>query len=427
MLLSRLNNPRSECTLLGLLITRGLRRQQPPPGKPPILPPAKRVLYAVSHTKWDEPEHVEELLWRRHVYNNAMVSLRKVFAQEIQQKEREGLATESLRKQELEELDLLIAENERRNLEADRLRHEKEESEMDNVKKEINDDIEERLNKERVYVEQKAEEVKQVIERSANFITFENLDERINKALEEPVVFDFAMDLKGTKIYDPPPVNQVANSFFDFDRFLLCYLFVSKQSISVNMPNIFDDTVLFDEHANQQFKKTFESDVPPVPSTSSNKLASIEVQQQMRIKKLEKEVQMLKHNLRTVEDRLATVLAENSKLKDTIEDTTELANVSPIMLKKPTSARPVLSNRPLKPSPNPAKQDISVKQSVSKPTPILGQEALLKPYIAEINMLRQKLRQYENDENPDATRIVRFMPANPLEQALLKRQENRKN
>lgn len=90
--------------------------------KPPILPPAKRVLYGVVHPKWDKSDQVEELLWRRHIYNNAMISLRKVFAQEIKQKEREGLAIESLRKQELEELDLLIAENERRNHEATRAR-----------------------------------------------------------------------------------------------------------------------------------------------------------------------------------------------------------------------------------------------------------------------------------------------------------------
>lgn len=84
--------------------------------KPPILPPSKKVLYTVSHKDWEKPAYVEELLWRRHVYNNAMESLRKVFAQEIKQKEREGLAIESLRKQELEELDILIAENERRNM-----------------------------------------------------------------------------------------------------------------------------------------------------------------------------------------------------------------------------------------------------------------------------------------------------------------------
>lgn len=107
-----------------------------------------------------------------------MISLRKVFAQEIKQKEREGLAIESLRKQELEELDLLIAENERRNHEATRarfvfwvisafksidFREEKEERELDDVKKEISEEIEQNLNKERLYVAQKSEEVKQAI------------------------------------------------------------------------------------------------------------------------------------------------------------------------------------------------------------------------------------------------------------------------
>lgn len=76
------------------------------------------MLYTINHPEWQKPEYVEELLWRRHVYNNAMESLRKVFAAEIAQKEKEGLAIEGLRKQELEELDLLIAENERRNQEA---------------------------------------------------------------------------------------------------------------------------------------------------------------------------------------------------------------------------------------------------------------------------------------------------------------------
>lgn len=83
--------------------------------KPPILPPSKKVLYNVSHPEWEKSAYVEELLWRRHVYNNAIESLRKVFAQELKQKELEGLAIESLRKQEIEELDALIVENERRN------------------------------------------------------------------------------------------------------------------------------------------------------------------------------------------------------------------------------------------------------------------------------------------------------------------------
>lgn len=63
-------------------------------------------------------------MWRRHAYNNAVESLRKVFAQEIKQKELEGLAIEGIRNQELEELDMLIAENEKRNQEAARMRFE---------------------------------------------------------------------------------------------------------------------------------------------------------------------------------------------------------------------------------------------------------------------------------------------------------------
>ncbi|KAI6216203.1 hypothetical protein M3Y99_01832600 [Aphelenchoides fujianensis] len=101
---------------------RNLRRQPPPPGKPPIVPPSKKVLYTAVHREWTEPAHVEELLWRRHVYTNAMQSIRK--------------------------------------------------------------------------------------ERSANFVTAENLDQKLNEALEKPpTVFDFAIDVQGTKFVDPTPLK----------------------------------------------------------------------------------------------------------------------------------------------------------------------------------------------------------------------------
>jgi hypothetical protein len=44
-------------------------------------------------------------------------------------------------------------------------------------------------------------------ERSADFINFKNLDERLSKALEEPVVYDYAIDMKGSKLHDPPPMK----------------------------------------------------------------------------------------------------------------------------------------------------------------------------------------------------------------------------
>jgi transposase len=73
------------------------------------------VLYNAVNHEWEKPELIEGLLWRRHVYNSAVESLRKIFAEEINQKKQVGLATENLREQELEELNMRIAENEKRN------------------------------------------------------------------------------------------------------------------------------------------------------------------------------------------------------------------------------------------------------------------------------------------------------------------------
>lgn len=86
--------------------------------KPPILPPSKTVRYHVVHVPWQKAEYVEELLWRRHVYNNAMTSIVKVFRDEIRLKESQGLGIEALREQELVELDDLIAQNDERNRKA---------------------------------------------------------------------------------------------------------------------------------------------------------------------------------------------------------------------------------------------------------------------------------------------------------------------
>ena len=76
------------------------------------------MLYKVVHPPWMKPDDVKDLLWRRHAYNNAFISLRKVFKQEIEAKEAAGLGIEALKAREKEELDALLRENERRNEEA---------------------------------------------------------------------------------------------------------------------------------------------------------------------------------------------------------------------------------------------------------------------------------------------------------------------
>lgn len=75
-------------------------------------------MYRVVNGDWVEPEYVEELLWRRHVYNNAMLSIRTLFKDEIKIIQKEGLGIEELKKQELVELEKNIQLNEERNAKA---------------------------------------------------------------------------------------------------------------------------------------------------------------------------------------------------------------------------------------------------------------------------------------------------------------------
>ncbi|CAD5210601.1 unnamed protein product [Bursaphelenchus xylophilus] len=184
-----------------------MRRKAPKQGKPPILPPSKTVRYHVVHVPWQEPEYVEELLWRRHVYNNAMISIKKVFKDEIRSKEEQGMGIEALREQELVELDELIAQNDERNRKAAEQRKIRDAERQEEIRKMVLKEMEETLNKEYEEAEKRTKEVAAIIERSANFVNKDNLDQKILEALEKPKVFDFCINLKGDKYYDPEPVK----------------------------------------------------------------------------------------------------------------------------------------------------------------------------------------------------------------------------
>uniref|UniRef100_A0A914XUS7 Small ribosomal subunit protein mS26 n=1 Tax=Panagrolaimus superbus TaxID=310955 RepID=A0A914XUS7_9BILA len=189
--------------------SRNIGRRTPKPGKPPILPPAKKVLYKVVHPPWMKPEDVKELLWRRHAYNNAVVSLRKVFKREIEAKEAAGLGIEALRVREKDELNELILENERRNQEATLKRERQEKEEYEKIKAEFLGEIGKKLSAEAENAKEKTIEVKKMIEISQTFVTKDNLDDKLKEALEKPVVFDYCIDLNGNKFFDPVPMKYV--------------------------------------------------------------------------------------------------------------------------------------------------------------------------------------------------------------------------
>uniref|UniRef100_A0A8R1IF22 Small ribosomal subunit protein mS26 n=2 Tax=Caenorhabditis japonica TaxID=281687 RepID=A0A8R1IF22_CAEJA len=187
--------------------TRQMGRRQPKQGKPPILPPAKKVLYHVVNAPWQKPEDVEELLWRRHAYNNAIVSLREVFRAELAQNASHGAGIEAMKDAESRELDELIAENEKVNEQKRVARAQREESDAKATKSVILDEIHAELEKRNAEKKAAEAEVRAAIARADNFVSRENLETKILEALEKPTIYDFAIDRAGNRYYVPEPVK----------------------------------------------------------------------------------------------------------------------------------------------------------------------------------------------------------------------------
>uniref|UniRef100_A0A8R1TYT1 Small ribosomal subunit protein mS26 n=1 Tax=Onchocerca volvulus TaxID=6282 RepID=A0A8R1TYT1_ONCVO len=188
--------------------SRSISRKIPPPGKPPICPPAKRILYHVVHHRWMKPDVVKELLWRRHVYNNAMVSLRKLFKEESARNKYEDMIAKETR-EENEEFEHLLTINEERNRKAAEKRNEREKEELKKMESEYLKSIENELERRETNVKQRMKEVLQMVERSKHFVTDETLDEKIEEALDNPVVYDYAIDLQGNRYYVPIPEKYI--------------------------------------------------------------------------------------------------------------------------------------------------------------------------------------------------------------------------
>uniref|UniRef100_A0A0N4ZPU2 Small ribosomal subunit protein mS26 n=1 Tax=Parastrongyloides trichosuri TaxID=131310 RepID=A0A0N4ZPU2_PARTI len=196
---------------LSIVFKRFFGRRQPKQGKPPILPPSKKVLYHVINVPWQKKEDVEESLWRRHVYNNAMISLREIFREEVDMKESAGLGLEALRLQEKEELDKFIEMNEERNKKRKEARDIREKEELLVTKEKILEKIEKTMELEEKNINEKKEEVLKLIEESYNFVTKENLDQKLEEALENPTTFSYAIDLNGRVIKEDKPAKYALN------------------------------------------------------------------------------------------------------------------------------------------------------------------------------------------------------------------------
>lgn len=150
-----------------------------------------------------DPVEMVVLKERYTEYKLIMSALRLDFTEEVLRKKYEAetgsLAAERARKEE-EEHHALMAWNREENqrmlqLRMQRVQNEKEEAQRKELEAAL-----EREQKQQEFIRMKEEEVRQLQEEAKHFITLENLDQRIEDALDNPKNYNFAIDKEGRVI-----------------------------------------------------------------------------------------------------------------------------------------------------------------------------------------------------------------------------------
>ncbi|KAM6913226.1 small ribosomal subunit protein mS26 [Xenentodon cancila] len=147
-----------------------------------------------------DPVEMVVLKERFSEYQLIMSALRLEFKEEMLRKKYEeetGSRAEERAKQEAEEHRALMAWNDQENLrmlKARILRIQKEEEEVQRKKIEAAIQLEQGQQE---FIKQKEKEILQLQEEVKNFITLENLDQRIEEALDNPKNYNFAIDKEG--------------------------------------------------------------------------------------------------------------------------------------------------------------------------------------------------------------------------------------
>ncbi|XP_070776526.1 small ribosomal subunit protein mS26 [Enoplosus armatus] len=147
-----------------------------------------------------DPVEMVVLKERFTEYQMIMRALRLEFKEEVlrtKYEEETGSLAEERARQEAEEHRALMAWNNQENLRMLNLRmmriqEEKEEAERKEVEAAI-----QREQKQEEFIKEKEKEILKLQEDAKNFITLENLDQRIEEALDNPKNYNFAVDKDG--------------------------------------------------------------------------------------------------------------------------------------------------------------------------------------------------------------------------------------
>ncbi|MCJ8730681.1 hypothetical protein PDJAM_G00187340 [Pangasius djambal] len=147
-----------------------------------------------------DPVEMVVLKERYTEYNLIMRALRLQFKEEMLRKryeEETGSLAEERAKQEAEEHRALMAWNDAENLRLRKIRELRVQSETEAAEQRKKEAAILRQQELENYIKEKEREILQLQEEAKNFITLENLDQRIEEALDNPKNYNFALNKEG--------------------------------------------------------------------------------------------------------------------------------------------------------------------------------------------------------------------------------------
>lgn len=147
-----------------------------------------------------DPVEMVVLKERYSEYQLIMRALSLEFKEEVLRKKYEeetGSLAEERARQEAEEHRALMAWNNQENLRLLKLRIQRTQLEKEEAERKQLEAAIQREREEQELIKEKEREILQLQEDAKNFITLENLDQRIEEALDNPKNYNFAIDKEG--------------------------------------------------------------------------------------------------------------------------------------------------------------------------------------------------------------------------------------
>jgi len=176
---------------------RYVSRLPPPGGKPPLIPPARSKRYTIIHIPWQDAADAKELLWRRHTYNDAVATYRAMYKRLNEEKMKGVTGEEAIQRREDEEFEAVLRANDEENRQIAERRKTLQSEQIRGVEEDTLNEIDAVIRLEEEKLLEYESDVTAMVERSKEFVTLENMEEKILEALENPKEYNHAVDLHG--------------------------------------------------------------------------------------------------------------------------------------------------------------------------------------------------------------------------------------